>query len=37
LPDNAGDWGDLGFLTFAGFNTSVNALPNLWRQFRMVE
>ena len=37
VKENAGDWGDLGFLTFAGFNTSVNALPNLWRQFRMVE
>ncbi len=31
------DWGTFSWLTFAGFNTSVNALPNLWRQFELVE
>jgi hypothetical protein len=31
------DWGQYSWLTFSGFNSSVNALPNLWRQFRMVE
>lgn len=32
-----GDWGTYSWLTFSGFNTSVCALPNLWRQFRLVE
>jgi len=31
------DWGKFSWLTFSGFNTSVNALPNLWRQFQLVE
>ncbi len=31
------DWGTFTWLTFAGFNSSVNALPNLWRQFTLVE
>jgi hypothetical protein len=31
------DWGRFSWLTFSGFNSSVNALPNLWRQFQMVE
>ncbi len=31
------DWGTFSWLTFSGFNTSVNASPGLWRQFRMVE
>jgi hypothetical protein len=31
------DWGHYSWLTFSGFNSSVNALPNLWRQFQMVE
>jgi hypothetical protein len=31
------DWGQFSWLTFAGFNSSVNAQPNLWRQFQMVE
>lgn len=30
------DWGQFSWLTFSGFNSSVNALPNLWRQFQMV-
>ena len=30
-------WGQFSWLTFSGFNTSVNAQPNLWRQFTMVE
>ncbi len=28
-------WGKFTWLTFAGFNTSVNAQPNLWRQFTL--
>ena len=32
-----GDWGDFSWLTFSGFNSSVNAVPSLWRQFTMVE
>jgi hypothetical protein len=31
------DWGKFSWLTFSGFNSSVNALPNLWRQFRLVD
>ncbi len=31
------DWGQHSWLTFSGFNSSVNALPNLWRQFQMVD
>lgn len=31
------DWGDYSWLTFSGFNSSVNSQPNLWRQFLMVE
>ncbi len=31
------DWGKFSWLTFSGFNSSVNALPNLWRQFLMVD
>jgi hypothetical protein len=31
------DWGEFSWLTFGGFNSSVNAQPNLWRQFRLVE
>ncbi len=30
-------WGKFSWLTFAGFNTSVNAQPDLWRQFTFVE
>ena len=31
------DWGHYTWLTCGGFNSSVNAIPSLWRQFRMVE
>ena len=30
-------WGQFSWLTFAGFNTSVNAQPNLWHQFTFTE
>jgi hypothetical protein len=30
-------WGKYSWLTFAGFNTSVHAQPDLWRQFTFVE
>jgi hypothetical protein len=30
-------WGQFTWLTLAGFNTSVNAQPNLWRQFTFVD
>ncbi len=32
-----GDWGQYTWLTFSGFNTSVNAVPSLWRQFNLIE
>jgi hypothetical protein len=31
------DWGTFTWLTLAGFNTNVNARPDLWRQFVFVE
>ncbi len=31
------DWGEYSWLTFSGFNSSVNAVPSLWRQFTLVE
>ena len=31
------DWGVHSWLTFSGFNSAVNAQPNLWRQFQMIE
>ena len=30
-------WGKFTWLTFSGFNTSVNAQPDLWRQFTFVK
>ncbi len=31
------DWGQYTWLTFSGFNSAVNAVPSLWRQFQMIE
>jgi hypothetical protein len=31
------DWGEFSWLTFSGFNSSVNAQPALWREFTLVE
>jgi hypothetical protein len=31
------DWGEYSWLTFSGFNSSVNAQPALWREFTLVE
>ncbi|MFM8633900.1 MAG: hypothetical protein ACKOEX_03665 [Planctomycetia bacterium] len=31
------DWGEFTWLTFGGFNSSVNAQPALWREFTLVE
>jgi hypothetical protein len=30
-------WGQYSWLTFGGFNTSVNAQPDLWHQFTILE
>jgi len=30
------DWGKFTWLTIGGFNTNINARPDLWRQFRSV-